>query len=190
MWWIFLQLFEKPPDWFLQCLHKIASPLTMSKCSSFPHPFICSSVLLILTTQIGVRWNLKVVLIYISLTLSTSKTVSQAFIFPFFESSLFSSMLYFYWIACFLDDLGSELFVFRSLYSVDISSLNGKDFFRLVGCIFTSVMVSFDLQDLSWGPIYQLLVLIRYLDPIWKVVSYAYSLKHILSFSIRFGIYV
>ena len=90
----------------------------MQKCSLFPttSPEKLSSVYLILAILTGVRWNLRVVLICISLMTKDVehflKCLSAILDFSV-ESSLFRSVLHFVnWILCSLDDQFLEFFVY------------------------------------------------------------------------------
>ena len=71
---------EEPPNWFPKCLYQLAFPTAMEECSSFStfSPASAFIWVLILAILNSVRWNLRVVLIWISLWLRMLKLFLHA----------------------------------------------------------------------------------------------------------------
>jgi hypothetical protein len=118
-----------------------------------PHPgqHLLSLEFLILAILTGVRWNLKVVLIYISLMIKDFEHFFRCFSairYSSVENSLFSSVLHF------LMGLFEfpEFSFLSSLYILDISPLSDLGLVKIlshsVGGLFVLLMVSFALQKL------------------------------------------
>jgi hypothetical protein len=118
-----------------------------------PHPcqHLLSPEFLILAILSGVRWNLRVVLICISLMTKDVEHFFRCFSvnrYSSVENSLFSSALHF--LIGLFGSLESNFL--NSLYILDISPLSDvglvKIFSQSVGCLFVLLTVSFAVQKL------------------------------------------
>lgn len=93
---------ETLPHWFQEWLYKFAVPVAIDDCSPYSTilpawVFSCSIILAILT---GIRWNLKIDLVCISMI---AKYVEHFFKCFSFEYSLFKSVPHFFnWLIYFL----------------------------------------------------------------------------------------
>ena len=123
-----------------------------------------SSVFLILAILTGVRWNLRVVLICISLKtkdvecfLKCLSTILDSSV----ESSLVRSALhFFYWIICSFDDQFLEFCVYLEISPLSDVGLV-KIFSHSVGCRFVLLTMSFALQKLFSFRRYHLLIVLK-----------------------------
>jgi hypothetical protein len=123
----------------------------MEECSSFPHPcqHLLSPEFLILAILTAVRWNLRVVLICISLMIKDVEHFFRCFSairYSSVENSLFSSVPHFLMR---LFDFLESIFL-SSLYILDISPLSDlglvKILYQSAGGLFVLLTVSFALQ--------------------------------------------
>jgi hypothetical protein len=85
--------FEKLPNWFPECLYTFTLPPAMEECSpsTHPHQHVLLLEFLILAILLGVRWNLRVILICIFLM---TKDVEHFF------NSFFGHLRFLCWEFC------------------------------------------------------------------------------------------
>jgi hypothetical protein len=120
--------------------------------SPHPHQNLLSPEFLILAILPGVRWNLRVVLICISLMIKDVEHFFRCFSalqYSSVDNSLFSSVPHFFKIGLFVFLVSNFL---SSLYILDTSPLLGIKLVKIisqsVGCLFVLLTVSFALQKL------------------------------------------
>jgi hypothetical protein len=119
---------------------------------------------LILAILIGVKWNLRVNLIYISLITKDFEHFFRCFSAlrdPSVVNSQFTSIPHF-WLGC-LGFLYVCLFVLTASFLNSLLDLVSEDFFfpicRLQICPIDYILCLYSTFSVSWGPIYQFLIL-------------------------------